>query len=73
MVLARRRGTHHSRPQQTVCQEALRRSMKEAQPAQMHRMRNRLKSMQQITPRITLTGKACCWGFSKAVISISNV
>lgn len=73
MVLARRMGTHHSRPQQTVCQEALQRSMKEAQPAQMHRMRNRLKSMQQITPRITLTGDACCRGFSKAVIGISTV
>ena len=47
--------------------------MKEAQPAQMHRIRNRLKSMQQIIPRITLTGKAYCRGFSKAVIGILTV
>lgn len=72
-MLAQRMGTQHSRPQQTVCQKAQQRSIKEAQLAQMHRIRNRSTSTQQITPRITLTGEACCRGFSKALIGTFTV
>ena len=73
MVLAHRMDMQHSRPQQAVCQEAQQRSIKGAQPAQMHRIRNRSTSTQQITPRITLTGEACYWGFSKALVGTSTV